>query len=252
MILVISWWWFKAFYALWVLKAIEELGLQKKIKACFGVSGGAIVLSWWLSGYTAEKMYDIFINLDYLSLLKPNWRIHQSLIDINKIKKFFKSHLVNNFEDLKKKLYIWTVDLLEGKYILYDSWELIRPLIWSMSLPGIFPGVKYDGKFLVDWWVINNFPTDLAKQKYPDEKIIWIALTNIRKIDKISNIFENLLRSWQLSIESSIIENLKYCDILFYPKLDVRVLDLRKKKLKEIFEKGYKDGLDKLCYSQTI
>jgi len=251
MILVISWWGFRAFYALWVLRAIEQLWVDKDIKAYFWVSWWAIVLAWWLSWYKAEEIFDILINLNYFKFLKPTWKLYKSLVDIKSVEKLFSEYLKSNFEDLKKKFFIGTVDLLEGKYILYSRWNLIKPLLGSMSLPGIFPGVEYDWKFLVDWWVINNFPTDLAKEIFPKEKIIGIALNNLGKIQKVNNIFDNLIRSWQLSIESSTVENLKYCDILFYPRLDVKILDVRKKKFKEIFEIGYRDSV-KILQSQTI
>jgi hypothetical protein len=34
---------------------------------------------------------------------------------------------------------------------------------------------------------------------------------------------------------------------LFNPKLDVKILDIRKNKFRKIFEQGYKDGLSKLA-----
>jgi len=246
MILVISWWGFRAFYALGVLKAIEELKINDKIKACFGVSWWAIVLAWWLSWYKADEIFEILMSLNYLKFLKPTWKLHKSLIDFESIEKLFTKYLKSKFEDLEKQLFIGTVDLLKGEYILFNKWNLIKPLLGSMSLPGIFPGVKYNWRFLVDWGVINNFPTDLAKEKFPKEKIIWIALNNVGEVKSINNIFDNLIRSWQLSIEASTLENLRYCDILFYPKLDVKILDIRKKKMKEIFNLWFNTGVEKL------
>jgi predicted acylesterase/phospholipase RssA len=32
-----------------------------------------------------------------------------------------------------------------------------------MSIPWIFPPVKYEDYSLIDWWVLNNFPVDLEK-----------------------------------------------------------------------------------------
>jgi NTE family protein len=41
-----------------------------------------------------------------------------------------------------------------------------------MSIPGIFPPVKYDKYSLVDGGVLNNFPVDVAKKDYPNHEII--------------------------------------------------------------------------------
>ncbi len=243
MILVISWGGFRGFYALGILKAIEELNLQNKFKWFFGVSAGAILLAWWLSGHKADQIFKVLINLNYLSYLKPSLKIHKSLVNTDKIEKLFSQHFKKDFASLQAPLWVGTTDLLEWKYFLFNKGPLLPLVLWSMSLPGIFPGVEYDWKFLVDGWVINNFPTNHAKSMFPNEKIIWISINFVWKINKISNIFENIYRSWTLTLAASTITHKQYVDILLEAPINIKILEISKNKFKQAFEKWYKDWL---------
>lgn len=244
MLLVISWWGLRAFYAIWVLKAIEELKLEKQIKAIFWVSGGAIVASYRSSWFSAADIFDKFIKMDFKDAYQINW-FGGSLLKSKQIQDFFKKDLPNDFRDLKKKLYIWAVDSLQWKFILFDKWELILPLIGSMALPWIFQPVPYWNYLLMDGWLINNFPVEMAKQIYPNEKVIWIALNKLSDIENITNMFQSVTRSFEIVVESSTLQQLDVVDILFYPDLDVQILDIRKSLVEKAYISGYDDWIVK-------
>ena len=60
--LVISWWGTRWFYALGILKGLEELGYKEKIQAIYGVSVGAMIAGYRSAGYSAQEIYDIFFD----------------------------------------------------------------------------------------------------------------------------------------------------------------------------------------------
>jgi NTE family protein len=60
--LVISWWGTRGFYALGILKGLEELWYKDKIEAIYGVSVGALIGSYWSAGYSAQEIYTMFFN----------------------------------------------------------------------------------------------------------------------------------------------------------------------------------------------
>ena len=245
-VLVISWWWFKSFYALWILKAIEELWIKDRIKACYWVSWWAITLSFWLSWYSAEEIYNIWSDINYLKVFSPNLKIPKSLIPNDVIYEIFNKYLKKDISDLDKKLYIGATDLKTWKYKLFSSWVLSKILFWSMSIRWVFPWSKYRKMFLFDGGVLDNFPVKLAKDKHKNEQILWILLNKIEKDDEISWIKNILRRSFHLVLDSNVLGQIKYVDILFHNKIWIWVLEFNKKKFKDVFEKWYKDWLAKL------
>ncbi|MBR6907592.1 hypothetical protein IKN40_03695 [bacterium] len=57
---------------------------------------------------------------------------------------------------------------------------------------------------LIDGGVTNNFPLAIAKGKFPRHKIIGISLNKYQKNQKIKNIFDNLLVSFEIMLRKDI------------------------------------------------
>jgi len=241
-ILVLSGWWFRWFYTIWVLKWLEELWIDKNIKAIFWVSIWAIVWSLRASGEKADEIYELLSAMTLWKfyskdIFKKTWW----LLSNTKIQKLIQQHIPATFSDLKKKMYIWTVDTNTAQYHLFSSWDLQQIVLWSMSIPWVFPPVKYKHYCLVDWWILNNFPVDLAKQYYPYNKIIWIALNWFEKDQVIASVKDNLMVNFQVILRSKLMEDTKKVDILFYKKIPIWVLSLDKEKMKKAYNMWYKD-----------
>ena len=241
-ILVISWGWFKWVYAVWILKWLEELWLDKEIDAIFGVSIGAIIWSLWSYGLEADQIFkllnNVSINQFYTkNIFKKTW----GLLSNEKFKDMLEKHLPNNFSSLNKNLYIWAVDANSAKFILFEKWDLPKIVLGSMSIPGIFPPVKYKNYNLVDGGVLNNFPVDLAKKLYPKSKIIWIALQKFKKNQTINTAINNLLVNFEIMLRTKVLENTKFVDHLFYKEIPISILSLDKKKMMQVFDMWYQD-----------
>lgn len=243
-ILVISGWWARWTYALWIMKALEELDIDREIDAIYGVSIWAIVWSVWSRGIKAEKIYEI---LTHLSIRDFYWRDIFSkswwFISNKKIKSLLDEYLPESFEELDIPFYAWTVDTNSAEYKLFHQWDLRKIVLWSMSIPGVFAPVKYWEYSLVDGWVLNNFPVDIAQQDYPNHEIIWIALNKFKTNQKIRSAFDNLLVNFEVMMRSKLLENTKLVDYLFYRDLPIQVLSLSKKQMHEAFELWYKDWI---------
>lgn len=163
------------------------------------------------------------------------------MLSNEKIEKLIEQHIKKSFSDLQKKMYVWAVDTNTAKYHLFSSWDLQKTVLWSMSIPWVFPPVAYKNYNLVDGGVLNNFPVELAKEKYPHNKIIWVALNRFEKNQVIKTVKDNLLVNFQVIMRSKLLENTKDVDILFYREIPIPVLSLNKKKMKEVYEMWYKD-----------
>jgi NTE family protein len=151
---------------------MEEFGLRDKIDAIYGVSAGAIIGTYWASGYSAQEIFDRLIATKIFSLKTFNFKLGKSLLSHEFLKERFVEDLPKTFSGLQKKMFIGAVDSRKAKFHLFENDDLITPLLASMSIPGVFPPVDYKDLCLVDGGILNNFPVDLAKKDYPHHKLI--------------------------------------------------------------------------------
>lgn len=223
---------------------MEECNIDKEIDAVYWVSIGAIVWSVRLNWMKAEEIFKLLTNLSlgdfyWRELFKKSWGI----ISNKKIKSLLDEYLPKNFKDLKIPFYAWCVDTNTAEYKLFHEWDLRKIILWSMAIPGIFPAVKYWEYSLVDWWVLNNFPIDIAKQHYPNHEIIWIALNKFHTNQRIKSTLDNLQIILEVIMRSKLLENTKIVDYLFYRDLPISVLSLDKKQMHKAFALWYKDWI---------
>ena len=241
-VLVISWWGFRWTYALWILKAIEEKHIDKEIDAIYWVSIWSII--WSLRSYwmKAEEIFGLLKEISirdfyWNDVLRKSWWF----VSNKKIQKMIEEYLPDSFDDLRIPFHAGAVDTNTAEYHLFSSWDLQTIVLGSMSIPGVFPPVKYEEYSLVDWGVLNNFPVDIAKQHYPDHEIIGIALNKFQTNQKITSAFDNLQITFEVMMRSKLLENTRMVDYLFYRDLPISVLSLNKKQMHEAFALWYED-----------
>ncbi len=243
-VLVISWWGTRGFYALWILKWLEELGYKDKIDAIYGVSAGAIVASYRAAGYSAQEIYEKFSTTKkFFGFNAFNLFPKKSLIKSLPIGQQFAIDLPKDIADLQKKVYIGVTDANLAKFMLFDRGELARILLWSISIPGIFPAISYHHYVFMDGWVTNNFPVVQAKQEYPNHKIIGIALNKFKENQKINTVFDTLSVSFEILLRANTVEHLSMVDEVFYKEIPLKVLDTSKKNIQKAYAEGYQDCL---------
>lgn len=218
--------------------------MQDKIQAIYGVSAGAILASYRAAGYTAKQIFDIFFNARPFGIMSLNLLSKKSVLKTAFFEKIFARDLPKDISDLKKKIYIWTTDLKTGKFILFDKGPIVPILLWSMSIPWIFPMVTYEGHHLMDGGATNNFPVTIAKKRYPKNEIIGIALNKFKNDQRISNLFDALSISFEILLRHNTIVHLDIVDHLFYRDLNLKVLDVSKKHMQEAYAQGYEDCLN--------
>ncbi len=241
--LVISWGWVRWFYALWVLKALEDLNKKKEISSIYGVSAGAIIGAYRSAGYSADWIFERFSKVSLFGLKTLNLLSKKSLLKNDFIQHIFEEDLPKTFKELYIPLAIWTTDTKTGKYILYKKESLIPPLLGSMSIPGIFSPISFQWHTLMDGGLINNFPVDLAKKDHPSNRIIWIFLNKFTENQKTSSLIGNLSLSYEILMRAREIEKFDLVDDLFYEDIPVSLLSTNKQHMKSIFDMGYKNGI---------
>lgn len=116
-----------------------------------------------------------------------------------------------NFEDAQIPLGIVATDLETGSERLFNSGDVVRPLLASTAMPGVFPPVEIDGRMFIDGGVANNVPISPAVAL--GAKTVYVLNSTAqstqrrplnRPIDYLLHAF-SLARSQRLTIEQPLL-----------------------------------------------
>ncbi|MBT8244453.1 MAG: patatin-like phospholipase family protein [Winogradskyella sp.] len=232
------------------IKALEEYKIP--ITHVAGSSAGAIVGAFYAYGYDYEKILEFFESVQLLDITK--YAINKpGFIDAEKFYNNFKSYLIeDSFSALKKELYITATNILDGKLNVFNKGELIKPLIASSAIPGVFAPVEIDSSYYVDGGVLNNFPVTLLKPKC--DIIIGVYVNGYQTIDikhlkHSHNVIERALKL--KSVKEDMVK-FEYCDVIIQPEGLDKYGTFDKKNSKAIFKLGYEAAKNALLKSNTL
>jgi len=147
-----------------VIEYLETMGIP--IDMIAGSSIGSIVGAIYLTGNLKKFEEDMlkFTKKELFSLF--DFTLPKS--GIVKGKNFMK--LLENyippearFEDLPKPLSIIATDYYTGRQIVFRKGNLHKAIRASISIPGVFVPVFFNGDFLLDGGVANPLPIDVVK-----------------------------------------------------------------------------------------
>jgi NTE family protein len=75
---------------------------------------------------------------------------------------------VDSFDDLPIPFRCVATDMLSGEAVVLKDGSLAESLRATMAIPGLFTPVELDGKLLADGGLVDNIPTDVARQMNAD------------------------------------------------------------------------------------
>jgi len=148
-----------------VIKALAQHGIEPDI-VC-GTSIGALVGASYVNGkldqleawttsltkFEAAKLYEINSSLNGFVNTR---RLHKLMIDLVADE----STLVEN---LPKKFASVATDLDSGREIWLTQGSVLEAIWSSISLPGLFPAVRKNDKWLVDGGLVNPVPVSVCR-----------------------------------------------------------------------------------------
>ncbi|MBC8768643.1 patatin-like phospholipase family protein [Arenibacter sp. BSSL-BM3] len=229
------------------IKAMEEYGIFPSHIA--GTSAGAIVGALYAAGCTWEEMLDFFKTTQIFSINnyakgKPGF------LDTEKFYDQFKAYLPHDtFESLEKPLYITATNLLDGTLKVFSRGELIRPVLASAAVPGLFAPVQIKNGYYVDGGTLNNFPVDLIRP-YCDSLVgVYVNPFNKVSIQELNRVDKVLERAYHVMVANETTRKFNDCDLLIRPMNMDRYSMFTLKNLDIIFELGYTATLKVLSKS---
>ena len=179
-----------------VLKVFEREKIP--ISAVVGTSMGALIGAAYCLGVPTAKMEEQALKFN-VNMLTDLTMPKMGLMAGDKLEAAIRGIIGNGtFKECKIPLHIVTTDIEKGEEIIYGAGDLIKIIRASCSWPGIFNPVKMDGRLLVDGGIKNSVPTKTAKNIDNLDYMIAVDVGFCVKEDKITNIFEMILQSFQI------------------------------------------------------
>lgn len=158
----------------------------------------------------------------------------------------FPVYNVKDFDSLPIPFRAMATDLVEGKEVILSKGSLAFAMRSSMSLPAVFKPMNYEKTVLVDGGVMNNFPTDIAKQLGADIIIGSDVGGGMEPIEKLDSFTTVLMQTSMFPSNIKNPANRALCDILVdhLPNLRFSTADFAES------DEIYKDG--KIVTAQNL
>ncbi len=192
-----------------ILKYLQENNYLNKIKKYIGCSVGSIICFLLSINYSINEIEEIFINLDVSKLLNDfniNLLIKYKCIYNNyKVVKYFKELITNkglnenitlkeHYNIYNKKICFIVSNITSNKceYISYKNYpdlKLWKAVLMSISIPIMFPSVKYKNLSYVDGGLYDQIGIYKIKSKDVINNNI-IVITFINK-NGDNNLYDN-------------------------------------------------------------
>lgn len=223
------------------IKALEEHGIYPSHIA--GTSAGAVVGALYSGGCTWQEILDFFKTTQIFSITNYA-RSKPGFVDTEKFYDRLKSYLPqDNFESLKTPLYVTATNLLDGTLKVFHSGELIKPILASAAVPGLFAPVPFKNGYYVDGGTLNNFPVDLLTAHCDHLIGVYVNPFEKMEMNDLKHAHNVLERAYHIMVANETMLKFEDCDLLIRPD---RMGDFSMFSLKNI------DTLLALGYSATI
>lgn len=127
----------------------------------------------------------------------------------------FPVYNVNDFDDLAIPFRVMATDIVNnGKEVVLSKGSVGHAIRASMSIPGIFEPVKHENTLLIDGGLVNNFPTDIAKQMGADIIIGSDVSGGSQTKEQLTNFGAILGQAMTMKNGEKYPKNKALCDIL--------------------------------------
>lgn len=198
------------------IKALEEYGISPTHIA--GTSSGAIVGALYAADVSWSEMLKFFktipiFHTNRYARNKPGFINSKNFYD--DLKAYFPK---DNFDTLKKPLFITATNVIDGTLKIFSEGQLIKPLIASASFPGVFTPTEINGLFYIDGGTLNNFPVEPLKKDC--DKIIGVYVNPIKKISitDLKHSYSVVERAYKIKVASESMLKFPECDLVIYPE----------------------------------
>lgn len=196
-----------------VLQALSDKGI--KFSHISGTSAGAVAAAFFAAGYEPKETLNIIRQAHLLRLLRPSIG-STGLLSILRVEDLLKEYFPDNsFNKLKIPITVTAVDLGEGKLVYFNDGELVKCLLASCCLPGVFKPIIINDHMFVDGGILNNFPVEPLVGNC--DLIIGVSCNHLAPVTEIHSFGQMVDRAAMLAINSTLDTHKKLCDVVIEP-----------------------------------
>lgn len=224
------------------LQAMDEAGIRPD--CICGTSMGAVMGMMYAAGYKPQEIKEIVKkeHMDRIGgLFRFNLKHKGGLISTRHLEKTLRKYVPHdNFDSLEIRFYCCTSDMnhLKAVYRGYGD-SLIRYVLASAAMPGIFAPIRLNGAYCVDGGVHDNLPVQPLLDEGCDVRIASFLLIEQPSDDKkVKDLWMHAYSYCTFSTALSQLE--KFTDIVSIDPGDYWLTDFRK--IDELYETGYRTG----------
>jgi len=120
---------------------------------------------------------------------------------------------VDDFDNLPIPFRCVATDLLSGESFVLRQGYLPKALRATMAIPGIFTPVEWDGRILSDGGLVNNLPTDVAKDMGSDVVIGVTLRIGPTSTDELRTLTRILRQSVNVAVVQNELRNVPLADV---------------------------------------
>jgi len=200
-----------------VIRELIKIGIMPEI-VC-GCSIGALVGASYAAGNLdkLEKWVCSLTKLEIARFFKLNLSLN-GFVNTERLHAFLIKYVCGeskNIENLKKKFSTVSTDLETGREIWFTKGPVMQAVWASISLPGLFPPIQNQGRWLVDGGLVNPVPVSVCRAMGADIVIAvnlngdiigkYFAQKSKGQNDgSIKNLFAKTVREYSASLFPSI------------------------------------------------
>lgn len=148
-----------------VIKALAAIGVEPDIVS--GCSIGALVGASYCAGKLAklEEWLTKLTKFEVAKFFELNWSLN-GFVDVEHIGEFLNNYVCDetiSIGQLDKTFAAVATDLENGREVWFTKGPVLPAVLASMSLPGLFPPIEYEGRWLVDGGLVNPVPISICR-----------------------------------------------------------------------------------------
>jgi len=168
-----------------VLKALQEKGIKPDFIA--GTSMGAVVGAFYAKDGSIEDIESVVLGLNWAKLaglIDPGFYfLREGLINGSRIIDTIHAVLGDvTFEELKVPFVCVATNFETGTERVFSKGKVIDAIRASISTPGLFAPVKFEGNYYIDGGVVNPLPISVVKKYFKGHVVAVDVSRDFQKV----------------------------------------------------------------------